>query len=501
MSTRPFHFLTLSTRRPTRFAWYLLVLTVLLFVSQAAASPPSPPAELTWEQFRDQLQLTDASSLEETPLGKTGGYAVDLVWTLVAAILVFWMQAGFALLEAGFTRAKNVVNILMKNILDLSAGSLAFWAIGFGLMFGETQGLFGTTHFFLHAADEGSFAFTLLIFQTVFAATAATIVSGALAERTSFVSYLIYSILMTALIYPIFGSWVWGSLFQGHGWLEAPPGGLLERWGLPGFIDFAGSTVVHSIGGWAACAGALVVGPRLGKYQEGAAPLRGHSMPLATLGMFILWMGWFGFNAGSTLGLTGSPDPYAGSGKAAGLILLNTHLSACAGVVGAMLLTWLRLGKPEIGMTLNGALAGLVSITAGCASVSPFSAIVIGFCGGLLVVWSVDFFERIQIDDPVGAISVHGVCGVWGTLSVAIFHHAGFSAKQLMTQAGGALLAFVWSFGLVWLLFQALHRTIGLRVNQEDELDGLDLSEHGGEAYPFDLSAQWETEEEPNRPV
>jgi Amt family ammonium transporter len=434
-----------------------------------------------------------AAEVEATPLGTAGGgYPVDFLWTVVAAILVFWMQAGFTLVEAGLTRAKNTVNILMKNLMDFCLGSLVFWAVGFGLMFGTSNGWFGRDGFFLRGYDQEPWTFAFLFFQTVFAATAATIVSGAMAERTRFAAYLLYSAVITGFVYPVFGSWAWGGLFAGGGWLEAPEGGWLASAGLPGFIDFAGSTVVHSVGGWAALAGAIVVGPRIGKFGRGGTTgdFRGHSMPLATLGVFILWMGWFGFNAGSTTGVTGGADDlYGGAGKAFALIAVNTNLAACAGACAAMATTWLTAGKPEISMVLNGALAGLVSITAPCATVSPFSAMLIGLLGGVLVVFSVQFIEARRVDDPVGAISVHGVCGAWGTLAAALFHHGGFSWAQLGTQCIGVAAAFAWTFGVAFVLFKGIELAMGLRVTAEDEVDGLDLSEHGGEAYPAEFLA------------
>ncbi len=465
---------------------------VLLSAGHAWAAPNaggSPP--MSWEQFRDAMGISDAASLEATPLGKQGGYPVDQLWTVVAAVLVFWMQAGFALVEAGFTRAKNTINILMKNLLDFALGSLAFFCVGFGLMFGKTNGWFGTTGFFLSGYESDTWSYAFLLFQTVFAATAATIVSGAMAERTRFKGYLIYSLAISAFIYPVFGSFAWGGLFDGAGWLEAPEGSLLSRLGLPGFIDFAGSTVVHSVGGWAALAGTIVLGPRLGKYsQDGSSNvIRGHSMPSAALGVFILWMGWFGFNAGSTTGVTGSgADPFAGAGKAFSMIAVNTNLAACAGAVAATATTWWTSAKPEISMSLNGVLAGLVAITAPCANVSPVSAMLIGLVAGVLVVFAVQGFDRLRVDDPVGAISVHGVCGVWGTLSAALFANSGFDSAQLLTQCVGIVVAFVWTFGTAFVLFKIIDVTLGLRVSEEDELDGLDLSEHGGEAYPADLS-------------
>lgn len=467
-------------------ALLVLVAFVLLPVCAFAAPEQTPSAPMTWEQYRDHLGLTDAASIESTPMGKKGGYAVDALWTVVAAILVFWMQAGFSLVEAGFTRAKNTVNILMKNLMDFSIGSIVFWAIGFGLMFGVSNGFVGTSGFFLSGHRDDTWSYTFLLFQTVFAATAATIVSGAMAERTKFVGYLIYSVVLTGLIYPVFGSWAWGGLFDGGGWLEAPEGGLLSKWGLPPFIDFAGSTVVHSIGGWAALAGAMVLGPRLGKFDPKAPPIRGHSMALATLGVFILWMGWFGFNAGSTTGVTGGADPAGGAGKAFGLIAINTNLAACGGALVATAITWAKVGKPEISMALNGALSGLVAITSPCATVSPLASIIIGGIAGLVVVFAVEFFENRKIDDPVGAISVHGVCGAWGTMAAALFHTDGFKPEQLVTQAIGVSAAFMWAFPVALLLFKLVEATVGLRVSEEDEIDGLDISEHGGEAYPME---------------
>ncbi len=392
---------------------------------------------------------------------------LDFVWVIVAAALVFLMQAGFALVEAGFTRAKNVVNICMKNLMDFSIGALAFWAVGFGLMFGVTRtGWFGMSDFFVQGTDPWLYAF--FMFQTVFAATAATIVSGAMAERTRFSAYLMYSALITALIYPIFGSWAWGGLFHGGGWLEKL-----------GFIDFAGSTVVHSIGGWAALAGAWVLGPRIGKYSTNGSvrvhAIPGHNMVLATLGVFLLWFGWYGFNAGSTT--AGTPD--------IALISVNTTLAAAMGALAAMLTMWKIVGKPDISMTLNGVLAGLVGITAGCATVSPGSAILIGLIAGSLVVASVLFIDRVlHIDDPVGAISVHGVCGAWGTLAAGFFHVDGFSLTQVGVQLLGIGSAFLWAFGTMYLAFKLIDRLVGLRVAPEEELEGLDIHEHGIEAYP-----------------
>jgi Amt family ammonium transporter len=397
----------------------------------------------------------------------------DYMWTLVAAALVFFMQAGFAMVESGFTRAKNAINIMMKNLMDFSMGSLAYWAIGFGLMFGvSTTGWIGTSGFFLSdfSPDGDPWVLAFWMFQVVFAATAATIVSGAMAERTKFSGYLLYSVIISAVIYPIFGSWAWGSLYKGGGWLENL-----------GFIDFAGSTVVHSVGGWAALAGAIVLGPRLGKYvgKGKIKPILGHNLPLAALGVFILWLGWFGFNPGST----------TAANKDIAMIFVNTNLAAAAGAVLAMITSWMKYGKPEVGMSLNGALAGLVAITSPCASVSPLSAVIIGAIAGVIVVFSVIFFDRIRIDDPVGAISVHGVNGAWGTIAAGIFNMGGTSLKIIGVQILGVATCFLWTFPLAFLMFKIIDKTIGLRVSPEEEAEGLDFSEHGGNAYPdFEVS-------------
>ncbi|MBW1795390.1 MAG: ammonium transporter [Deltaproteobacteria bacterium] len=392
----------------------------------------------------------------------------DYVWTLVAAALVFFMQPGFAMVEAGFTRAKNAVNILMKNLLDFSMGSIFYWAIGFGLMFGATQtGWFGTSCFFLSDFSPGKDPWVLAfwMFQVVFAATAATIVSGAMAERTKFSGYLIYSAAICGFIYPIFGSWAWGSLYSGNGWLEKL-----------GFIDFAGSTVVHSIGGWTGLAGAIVLGPRIGKYsKEGKVqPIPGHNIPLAALGVFILWFGWFGFNPGST----------TAASKDIAMIFANTNLAAAAGAVLAMITAWIKFKKPDVGMSLNGALAGLVAITSPCATVTPLSSVIIGAVAGVIVVLAVLFFDRIKVDDPVGAISVHGVNGAWGTLAAGIFNIGGTSAKIIGVQVLGICAAFIWAFGVSFIVFKLIDKTIGLRVSPEEETEGLDFGEHGANAYP-----------------
>lgn len=432
--------------------YVLMILTSLAFTITAA-----------WAGTDDAP--TVLSNAEAIELVQTHA---NYVWTLVAAVLVFFMQAGFAMVEAGFTRAKNAVNIMMKNLMDFAMGSLFFWAIGFGLMFGVSKtGFFGTTGFFLSDFKVGGDPWVLAfwMFQVVFAATAATIVSGAMAERTKFTGYLVYSAVLSALIYPIFGSWAWGSLFNGSGWLE----GL-------GFIDFAGSTVVHSVGGWAALAGAIVLGPRLGKFTKdgGIKPILGHNIPLAALGVFILWVGWFGFNPGST----------TTADKSIAMIFVNTNMAAATGAVVAMIVSWVKFGKPEVGMSLNGTLAGLVGITAGCANVTPGSAILIGAVAGILVVFSVLFFDKIKIDDPVGAISVHGVCGAWGTLAAGIFNIGGTSIKILSVQCIGIVSCFAWTFCTAFILFKIIDSTMGLRVSAEEEIEGLDSTEHGGNAYP-----------------
>lgn len=405
---------------------------------------------------------------------------INIVWTCIAAFLVFFMQAGFAMVETGFTRAKNAVNILMKNLMDFSIGSIAFFLVGFGLMFGATNGFFGTTDFGIKnvLGDGEHWNYTFLLFQTVFAGTAATIVSGAMAGRTKFKAYLVYSVFICAFIYPIFGSWAWGSLLNGNGWLEKI-----------GFCDFAGSSVVHSVGGWLGLAGAIVLGPRLGKYGPDGKPkaILGHNIPLAALGVFILWFGWFGFNPGSTT---------VGNGEI-GRVAVTTNLAAAAGAIVAMIVSWLKGKKPDASMSLNGALAGLVAITAPCYTVTPMGALVIGAIAGALVVLSVLFIDEVlKIDDPVGAVSVHGVCGLWGTLSCGLFNAEGILGTgestgllygggfgQFGAQLVGAGACFAWAFGIGLILFYAIKKTVGLRVTAEEELKGLDIAEHGMEAY------------------
>jgi len=396
-----------------------------------------------------------------------------VLWTCIAAFLVFFMQAGFALVEAGFTRAKNACNIIMKNAMDLSIGSLAFWLVGFGLMFGvstSTSGFLGLSDFAYKA--ETPFGWAFILFQTMFCATAATIVSGAMAGRTKFVGYLAYSLLITVIVYPVFGKWAWGSLNgdPAAGWLEGV-----------GFYDFAGSTVVHSIGGWCALAGAIVIGPRIGKFTKAGKPLPipGHNIPLAALGVFILWLGWFGFNAGSTTTFEGT---------ALAEIAYVTTMAAGAGAVASMIASWALFKKPDPSFTLNGALAGLVSITAGCDCIETHWAVLSGFVGGLIVVFAVLGLERCRIDDPVGAVSVHGICGAWGTLAVGFFHkESGLimgEVAQLVSQCIGIAVAFAWAFPVSLAIFLAIKYTIGLRATEKEEMEGLDISEHGMYAYP-----------------
>ena len=431
---------------------------------------------------------------EEAPAMVTSDDA-NVLWTCLAAFLVFFMQAGFSFVESGFTRAKNVCNILMKNICDFSFGSLVFWAVGFGLMFGLGTGYFGTSSFFFDPTATGpegktfaeiagtstNFGWAFLIFQTVFAATAATIVSGAVAERTRFVGYIVYSILITAIVYPVFGHWCWGSLYFGDA-----SAGWLESMSTP-FLDFAGSTVVHSVGAWAALAGAIVLGPRLGKYRKDGKPnpIPGHNMAMGALGVFILWLGWFGFNAGSTTAIDGG---------AIAPIAVVTNLSAAAGAVGAMVMSWTLFKKPDISMTLNGALAGLVAITAGCDIISAPWAVVTGMVAGGLVVLSVLFFEKIKIDDPVGAISVHGVCGAWGTIAIGFFGAEvgllmGGDSSQLVAQLIGVGACIAWTLPASLIVFLGIKYTIGLRVSPEEEQTGLDITEHGLGAYHGDIPA------------
>ena len=394
--------------------------------------------------------------------------AADTIWVLIGAFMVFFMQPGFAMVETGFTRAKNAGNIVMKNFMDLCLGSIVFWIIGFGLMFGtDIGGLLGTPDFFVqndYGASYPSWAF--FIFQTVFCATAATIVSGAMAERTKFSVYCMYSILISAIIYPISGHWIWGG-----GWLAEM-----------GFHDFAGSTAVHMVGGVAALVGAKILGPRIGKYNADGSvnAIPGHSLTLGALGVFILWFGWFGFNGGSTVCATGD-DVLTSMGR----IFVTTNLAAAAAATATMFLTWLRYGKPDVSMTLNGALAGLVAITAGCDTVSVPGSFAIGIIAGIVIVFAVEFFDQVlKIDDPVGAISVHGVCGALGTLLVGVFAVDGGllyggGTDLLLIQATGVISVAAYIGIVMTFVFQIIDKTIGLRVTAREEIAGLDMEEHG----------------------
>lgn len=431
------------------------------------AAPAEAPAPIT-------------AAAVDTKLGDTVEQ-INWLWTCIAAFLVFFMQMGFACVEAGLTRAKNVCNIMMKNFMDFSIGSLVYWAIGFGLMFGATSGgYFGTTGFLSDPeamltdgknpfAQKPNGMYAFLIFQTVFAATTATIVSGAMAERTKFQSYLVYTAIITAVIYPISGHWAWGSLFgQGKGWIESLDGG---------FTDFAGSAVVHLCGGAAALAGAIALGPRVGKYNSDGSmnAIPGHNLPLATIGVFVLWLGWFGFNPGSTTSLSGGDFAR---------IAFVTNIAAAAGAVTGMITAWVLFKKPDLTMTLNGCLGGLVAITAGCAAMSPTGALIVGAIAGVLVVLSVIFFDKIGVDDPVGAVSVHCVCGAFGTIA------CGFSfllrpgvSSSLVNQLIGVGCIGGYAFVATSIMFLLIKATIGLRVSQKEELEGLDLLEHGNEGY------------------
>ena len=398
--------------------------------------------------------------------------SLDTVWVLIAAVLVMFMQPGFAMVEAGFTRSKNTANILMKNLMDFAVGSIVFWLLGYTIMFGEDIGGFigKVSLFFNSNGVDGITDKSSLMFQTVFAATAATIVSGAMAERTKFNVYLIFSLVITAVIYPISGHWVWG-------------GGWLSSMATP-FHDFAGSTVVHSVGAWMGLAGTTMLGARIGKYNGKANAIPGHNLTLGALGVFILWFGWFGFNPGSQLAAAGIDNALAISH-----IFITTNLAAAAGAVTAMFITWGRHRRPGLSITLNGALAGLVAITAGCDIVTPGGAVIIGIVAGFVLVFGVEFIDQVlRIDDPVGAISVHGLSGATGTILVGflaseggLFYGGG--AALLGSQIIGVLSIAAWAMGLGFLLFFILKKTMGIRVSKTIEEEGLDVYEHGESAY------------------
>ncbi len=436
------------------------------------AAPAAAAAAAAAPKFKDLAAFQESA-----------GYALfttNNVWMMLCAGLVFIMHLGFATVESGLTQSKNTVNILFKNTLIPCIGLLTYAIVGFNLMYPGTDYAgkwFGFSGFGISISDDvasltsvynaGYTYWTDFLFQGMFAATAATIVSGAVAERVKLGSFLIFSTLFVAISYPITGMWKWG-----NGWLNtlATP-----------FYDFAGSTIVHSVGGWGALAGALVLGPRLGKYTKDGRihPILGHSMPLATIGVFLLWLGWFGFNGGSVL----SANPGAVS-----LTLVTTCLAAAAGGVSSTIASWVVIKKPDLSMALNGILAGLVGITAGADQMAALSSVLIGGIAGVLVVFSVIFFDKVKIDDPVGAISVHLVCGIWGTLAVAFFGKLAGTA-QLISQLKGIAAVGAFSFAFALILFVALKATIGLRVSPEEETEGLDIGEHGNEAYPNFTSA------------
>ena len=412
------------------------------------------------------LVIQDAAAVESL----AGAIKDDMgmLWMLLSGILVFFMQAGFTLVESGMTRSKNAVNIAMKNLLDIAVGSLTYWFVGYSLMYGDTS----NGWFFWSGIMQGEGAD--LFFQTMFAATAATIVSGAIAGRTKYSTYVIFSIVMTAIIYPIAGGWQW----QGSGWLTEL-----------GFIDFAGSSIVHAVGGFAALVAAYLVGPRIGKFVDGKVmPIPGHNQILATLGVFILWLGWFGFNGGSQLAWGGDDS------VAASTVVLITNLAAAAGALGALITTWIWYGKPHLAQSLNGALAGLVSITAGCGNMTAGGAVLAGLIGGVIVVFSIEIIEKkLKIDDAIGAASVHGVVGFWGTIVIGLWGvdgddglglFNGGGADQLIAQLTGGVAYAVWAVVLSFIVFGILKKTVGLRVTEEEEVAGLDISEHGSIAYP-----------------
>ncbi|MEK6711695.1 MAG: ammonium transporter [Nitrospinota bacterium] len=462
-------------------SWAALALTA------AAAAGQAGPA---WAQDAAALKKTlDALQASVGDLK----VAADTVWVMVTAFLVFWMNAGFAMVETGLCRSKNAVAVLYKNFAVFAASSLAFWAIGFALMFGNGNPFVGLAGWFLEGADnspamaeayKGIFTalnwtgvplYAKFFFQLVFAGTAATIVSGCVAERTHFSAFMWFTVLLTGILYPIVGHWIWGG-----GWLAAM-----------GFLDFAGSTVVHSVGGWAGLTGILVVGPRLGKYGPGGKvnPFPGHQMGYVTLGGIILWLGWFGFNPGSTM---------AASAGDIARIALTTNLAAASGLIASSVGSRYLFGKADLSMSVNGALAGLVAITAPCAFVTPLASVVIGAIGGVLVCFAVPFFDKMKIDDPVGALSVHLVNGIFGTLCVGIFANPAFTPekaagllwgggpKLLLTQLAGVAGVAVFAFAGCLILWYIIDAIIGMRVSPEAEVSGLDLSEHGMEAYPAD---------------
>ncbi len=416
------------------------------------------------------LMISGSVFAADEPTAASNAIAINTVWTLLAGFLVFLMHAGFTCVEAGFTQSKNTVNIIMKNVMTISIGVVAYYLIGFAFMFGpDLKGLIGTKGFALTSRSLFDFGIPLdgfWFFQAVFAATCATIVSGAMAERTKFNAYLIFTIFICSVTYPIIGHWIWGG-----GWLSQL-----------GFIDFAGSTAVHAVGGFSALAGAAIVGPRAGKYSASGKPnaIPGHSIPLGALGVLLLWFGWFGFNPGSTIsGIT--PDIAS--------IAVTTLLAGASATISSMLFSWKRYGKPDVSLTLNGCLAGLVAITAGTASVSPNGALIIGIAAGILMIYAVEFFDKVvRVDDPVGAISVHGICGAFGTIMVGVFatdggllYGGGFELLGIQTL--GIASAALFAGGLATIAFKIIKASTGLRVSEREQQDGLDIEEHGICAY------------------
>ncbi len=457
-----------------------------------SAAPAAEPAAAP-----EAAPVAEAAAPAEDPIAKLT-VGLDTIWVLVTAFLVFWMNTGFGCVEAGFCRSKNATNILAKNFVVFAISAIAFWVVGWGLMFGNGNGFMGSEGLFMLSGADNSPAIgdsyqgaykaiawtgvpllAKFFFQLVFAGTAATIVSGCVAERIHYHSFMIFTVFITVVFYPISGHWIWGG-----GWLAGK-----------GFWDFAGSTVVHSVGGWAGLAGILVLGPRLGKFRPDGSvqPILGHSMALAFLGAFVLWLGWFGFNPGSTMAV--------GDGKAIAHVLMTTNTACIFAILSSTILSWVWLGKPDFSMTVNGCLAGLVAITAPCAFVSVGSSVIIGLIGGLLVVPAVIFFDKIKVDDPVGALSVHLVNGIWGTLAVGLFATAdapgnvpggpvgilmGGGTATLIAQLTGIVAVAVYTFFGSLIVWYAIKAAFGLRVSPEDESRGLDLSEMGMEAYNGD---------------
>ena len=441
--------------RPVKFSWFIGTMTLCFLLGT------------TGYAFAEEETISIADLKQ----------GLDTVWILIAAFLVFFMQAGFGMVEAGFIRAKNTCNILTKNFLDFCMASLGFFLVGYAFMFGDGNAFMGLKGWMLTGVGDtasGLPLYAFWLFQAAFCGAAATIVAGGMAERMNFKAYLIYSFLISALIYPIIGHWVWGG-----GWLSTM-----------GFMDFAGSTVVHTTGGMAALIGTIMLKPRLGKYGIDGKPraIAGHNIPLASLGVFILWFGWFGFNPGSTLGVNNG-------GMDIARVAINTNMAAALGGIAAMATVWIRFGKPDLSMAMNGALAGLVGITAPCAFVEPWAACVIGLTSGIIVVLGVELLDKLQIDDPVGAVPVHGFCGIWGTICVGIFGKEGLGGlanngfiyggnpTQLGIQMVGSIATVIFVLVTMGLIFKVIDVIVGLRVSRTEELRGLDIGEHGMEAY------------------